>query len=121
VALWILPRGRAASGDGQDDASSARRPLTGFRDILRRAKLRGALATVFLTSLLCGPLIVSCPVLIRDALHGDVTAFSGAIGAFGLGGLLGALILLAVDAGTDRRQLSSWFAIGYGVIVMLAP
>jgi MFS family permease len=75
---------------------------------------------VFLTSLLCGPLIVFCPVLIKDALHGDVTGFSGAMGAFGFGGLLGALVLLAVDAGVDRRRLSSWFAIGYGVIVMLA-
>jgi len=120
VALWILPRGRAAAGDDHDGAASGRRPLGGFRDILRRPKLRGALVTVFLTSLLCGPLIVFCPVLIKDALHGDVTGFSGAIGAFGVGGLLGALVLLGVDAGADRRRLSSWFAVGYGVIVMLA-
>jgi MFS family permease len=120
VALWILPRGRAAAGSDRVDATSARRPLTGFQDILRRPKLRGALVTVFLTSLLCGPLIVFCPILIKDALHGDVTGFSGAMGAFGLGGLLGALLLLAVDAEADRRRLSSWFAIGYGGIVMLA-
>jgi MFS family permease len=120
VALWILPRGRPTSGSDGVDTASAQRPLTGFRDILRRPKLRGALVTVFLTSLLCGPLIVFCPVLIKDALHGDVTGFSGAIGAFGVGGLAGAMVLLAVDAETDRRQLSSWFAIGYGVIVMLA-
>ncbi|MGO8913286.1 MAG: MFS transporter [Bradyrhizobium sp.] len=119
VALWILPRGRTASGD-RADAASARRPLTGFQHILRQPKLRGALLTVFLTSLLCGPLIVFCPILIKDALHGDVTNFSGAMGAFGLGGLLGALMLLAVDTGLDRRRLSSWFAIGYGVVVMLA-
>lgn len=119
VALWILPRGRTASGD-TGRAASARRPLTGFQHILRQPKLRGALITVFLTSLLCGPLIVFCPILIKDALHGDVTNFSGAMGAFGLGGLLGALMLLAVDTGLDRRRLSSWFAIGYGVIVMLA-
>jgi MFS family permease len=118
VALWILPHGRPATANDPVDVSA--RPLTGFRDILRRPKLRGALLTVFLTSLLCGPLIVFCPVLIKDALHGDVTGFSGAMGAFGFGGLLGALVLLAVDAGVDRRRLSSWFAIGYGVIVMLA-
>jgi MFS family permease len=120
VALWILPRGRPASGTDHLDAGSARRPLTGFQDILRRPKLRGALVTVFLTSLLCGPLIVFCPILIKDVLHGGVTGFGGAMGAFGLGGLLGALVLLAVDPAVDRRQLSSWFAIGYGVIVMLA-
>ncbi len=120
VALWILPRGRPTSGSDGGDTTSAPRPLSGFRHILRRPKLRGALVTVFLTSLLCGPLIVFCPILIKDALHGGVTGFSGAIGAFGLGGLAGALVLLAVDAETDRRQLSSWFAIGYGVIVMLA-
>jgi MFS family permease len=120
VALWILPRGRPASGGAPVDASSARHPLAGFRNILRRPKLRGTLLIVFLTSLLCGPLIVFSPVLIRDVLHGDVTGFSGAMGAFGLGGLLGAAMLLALDTGVDRERLSSWCAIGYGTVVMLA-
>ena len=58
------------------------------------APLRGALLTVLFTSTLCGPLIVFCPVLVKEALHGDVGDFSIAIGAFGVGGLLGASALL---------------------------
>jgi hypothetical protein len=45
--------------------------------------------------------------------------FSIAIGAFGVGGLLGAVGLLGVDPTHDRRCLSSWSAAGYGVIVLL--
>jgi MFS family permease len=118
VALWILPRGKspAAAGDGRGN-----RPLfAGLRDIARTPHLRGALLTVLLTSIFCGPLIVFCPVLVKQALHGDVGDFSVAIGAFGAGGLLGATALLGVDPGRDRRRVSSWFAAGYGLVLALA-
>ena len=75
--------------------------------------------TVLLTSTLCGPLIVFCPVLVKQVLHGDVGDFSIDIGAFGVGGLLGAIALLGVDAQRDRRRLSSWFAVGYGLVLTL--
>jgi MFS family permease len=42
------------------------------------------------------------------------------MGAFGAGGLLGAIGLLAVEPKRDRRPLSSGFAVGYGLIVVLA-
>ena len=44
--------------------------------------------------------------------------FSLAIGAFGIGGLLGALVLLAVSAQQDRSRLNSLFAIVYGLTVI---
>jgi MFS family permease len=40
------------------------------------------------------------------------------IGAFGVGGLLGGIGLLAVPAGLDRRRISSWFAAAYGLILV---
>jgi MFS family permease len=75
---------------------------------------------VLLTSVFCGPLIVFAPVLVKQALHGDVGDFSLAIGAFGAGGLLGAAALLGVDPGGDRRRLSSGFAVAYGLVLVLA-
>jgi MFS family permease len=59
-------------------------------------------------------------VLVKDALGGDVSDFSMAISAFGIGGLLGAITLLGIDPAYDRRRLSSWFAAGYGVLLILA-
>ena len=117
VALWILPRGRSRrSGEPREGG----RLFDGLGDILRSAHLRGALLTVLLTSVFCGPLIVFCPVLVKEALKGDVDDFSIAIGAFGVGGLLGAAALLGVDPGRDRRRLSSWSAAFYGLVLMLA-
>jgi MFS family permease len=117
VALWILPRGKRVAetkGQGEDP------PLfQGIRDVARTPYLRGALITVLLTSTLCGPLIVFCPVLVKQVLHGGVGDFSIDIGAFGVGGLLGAMALLGVDVRRDRRHLSSWFAVGYGLVLVL--
>ena len=61
-----------------------------------------------------------CPILVKDALHGDVSDFSIAISAFGVGGLLGAIALLGVDATYDRRRLTSHFASLYGLHLILA-
>jgi len=116
VALWILPRGSVV---GAGDRLERGRLLDGVRDIVRSPQLRGALATVLVTSLLCGPLIVFCPVLVKSALQRDVEEFSLTIGAFGVGGLLGAIALLGVDPSRDRRHISSIFAASYGLILVV--
>jgi predicted MFS family arabinose efflux permease len=64
--------------------------------------------------------LVFCPVLVKDAFQGDASAFSVAISAFGVGGLLGAMGLLAIDPSGDRRRLTSCFAMGYAVVMALA-
>jgi MFS family permease len=117
VALWILPRRSARANT--NDAFDHHHPFAGVRDIAHIPHLRGALLTVFVTSLLCGPLITFCPVLVKDAFHGDASHFSTAVGAFGIGGMIDAIGLLAVDPGRDRRPLSWWFAVGYGAILVL--
>ena len=115
VALWILPPRptRPRSGDAFDRMGL----LSGLREIARAPHLRGALLTVFATSVLCGPLITFTPVLVSAAFHGTAGDFSAAVGAFGAGGLLGATGLLAVPAEQDRRRWSSRFALFYGVMV----
>jgi MFS family permease len=118
VALWILPHGRAArTGREPFDRSH---PFGGVREAARSPELRNALLTALVTSTFCGPLVVFCPVLVRDALHGDVTHFSMAMGAFGAGGLLGAFALLFVDSRRNRRPPTTWFAMGYAAVVIAA-
>jgi MFS family permease len=118
VVLWILPRRplRSEQGEGFD----RHRLRANVRAVLSQPLLRGALATVFVTSLLCAPVVVFCPLLVKEAFHGDVSHFSLAVGAFGVGGLLGALGLLGATARRDLRPLSSGFAVVYGVVVMAA-
>jgi len=118
VALWILPRGKPPLA--ADDTFDSHHLFAGVREIARAPHLRGALLTVLITSTLCGPLIVFCPVLVKSVFHGDVGDFSLSIGAFGVGGLFGAVALLGVDASRDRARISSWFAACYGMILMLA-
>jgi hypothetical protein len=78
-AMWILPRKVAIStADRTTDRSQL---LAGIRDIARQPSIRSALLTVLLTSTLCGPLIIFCPVLVKDVLHGVASDFSIAIGA----------------------------------------
>lgn len=117
VALWILPRGRVAQADG--GPLHYRKLVISLREIAAAPALRGPLMTVLVTSLLCAPLVTFCPVLIKQAFHGGVGHFSAAVGAFGLGGLLGAAGLLGVDPNRDRRPLSVGFALTYAVTVLL--
>ena len=118
VALWILPRtGLAPAGTGGINRHKLR---AGVREVVHEPALRGALLTVFVTATLAAPLMTFAPVLVKDVFHGSAGQFSTAVAAFGAGGLIGAIGLLAVDPQQDRRPLGTWFAAGYGVIVVLA-
>jgi MFS family permease len=118
VALWVLPRDRTPPSGPSE--FYRRQLYAGVRDIAREPALRGALLTVLTTSLLCSPLITFCPVLVKEVFKGHIGHFSLAVGAFGIGGLLGASGLLALDPKRDHRPLSSWFAVGYGGVLALA-
>ena len=80
-------------------------------------RLRGALLTVLATSLLCGPIITFSPVLVKEVFDSDAIHFGRAIAAFGVGGLLGATGTLAIGERVDRAMLSSYFAMGFGVLL----
>jgi MFS family permease len=116
IALWILPR--QAANRQAPDGLTGRHPFAGLRNVVRDAGLRGALLTALASGVLCGPLITFCPVLVKNAWHGSAAQFSVAIGAFGVGGLLGGIGLLGVDARRDRRKICAAFAVLYGVILI---
>jgi predicted MFS family arabinose efflux permease len=115
VALWILPRRPPTQ---QAYAPGQRHPLAGVGEIIRQPHFRGALLTTLVSALLCGPLITFCPVLVKSVFNGSASQFSAAVSAFGAGGVLGAIGLLAVDPRRDRRSLNYWFAAGYAVTLI---
>ncbi|MCY1164736.1 H+ Antiporter protein [compost metagenome] len=118
VALWILPHAKIVAAAG--GATNRHTLVAHVRELVRIPYLRGALLTVFTSSLLCAQLVTFSPVLIKDVFKGDASQFSIAVGAFGVGGLLGATLLLFVDARHDRRRISSYFAGAYGLVLLLA-
>jgi MFS family permease len=115
VALWILPRGRAAKG-----SFDTKHPFVGLRATLADRGLRGALLTMLATGLFAGPLVTFAPVLVREQLGGGSGAFSLTIAAFGVGGLVGAATVLALDPTRDHRTRCSLLAIVLGLLVALA-
>jgi MFS family permease len=114
VALWILPRAAAAPRRPLD----LRHSFSGMGAILRDRRLVRALLTVFASGLFAGPLITFLPVLIRDGFHAGAGTFSLALAGFGVGGLLGAASVLAIDPALDHRRRSTAFAIMYGAVVI---
>jgi predicted MFS family arabinose efflux permease len=117
VALWILPR--RTPKPPRADAPLQQHAWKSIRGILRQRSLRGALLTVLASSVLCAPLITFTPVLVKEVFHGSASRFSAALAAFGVGGLIGAIGLLGVPPGVDRRKLSAGFALIFGVVLVL--
>lgn len=119
VALWILPRGRPAP-DGARSVPAWQALREAVRLLLTRPTVQGTLLTVFCSSLLCAQLLTFAPVLVKNAFQGGAGHFSMAVSAFGVGGLLGALLLLVLPAGQDRRRLCSHAALAYGLLLVAA-
>ena len=115
-AWWVLPARPA--GDTPSLGSHWNTMRHNVQAVLQQAPLRNALLTVVIGSVLCAPLVVFCPLLVRESLQGNVGHFSLAVGAFGLGGLLGAITLLGISPAADRRRLGSGFATAYGLVVI---
>jgi predicted MFS family arabinose efflux permease len=121
VALWVLPNGVAGTvAHPHAPGFTWARLQANVREILAQPALRGALTIVFISGLLCAPLVVFCPVLVQQAMHGDVGHFSLTVGAFGVGGLLGAISLLGLDAQRNCRPITLAFGWVYDLVVIAA-
>jgi len=115
VAVWILPR---HAGAPQPLGEMHRQLFAGFREIAGHPRLRFALLTVVSMSALAGPLVTFSPVLVKNVFHTDAAHFSTVLAAFGIGGLLGATGLLAVESTVDRGRLCLGAALAYGAVVV---
>jgi MFS family permease len=117
VALWILPP--RPRHEGPREALTLRSTFQGLGTVFAAPLLRGALLTAGFSGLLCGPLITFVPVLVRDLLHGGASQYSLSVAAFGVGGVAGALGLLALGPAHDRRRIATVTAMIYAATLLL--
>jgi predicted MFS family arabinose efflux permease len=103
VAVWILPpraQRPVASGDPDDGRIS-------IGSVFRADGLRTPLLTVLANAVLIAPLMTFIPVLVKHVFAGSATDFSMAVVAFGIGGLVGAAVLLALPSDVSLRAVSA--------------
>jgi predicted MFS family arabinose efflux permease len=103
-------------------ARSATQPTTGsgtdFKAIIRSPKTGLALLSVFSTGFFCSPVITFSPVIVKNVLHAGVGEFGGVLTAFGIGGILGPLLILATMKRSDPMKMSLIAAVTYGAIIL---
>lgn len=117
VILWVIPKTKRLK-DVDPRILGTQPWYYELRDIARDPMLRGGLLTIGWVSLLCGPILAFAPVLVKEILHSDASHFGGLLSAFGVGGLAGAFIVLAIDRRIPRRKLSSFSALLYAAAVI---
>ncbi len=120
LAIWMvrLPGVVVRMAPGEPDPSAEASLLETLRLISKTATLRRAVLTVMITGLLCGPIITFAPVLIRDGLHRGSGSFGGTLSAYGVGGLVGAGVVLLLRNNRTRQIISSLAALGVGGLVV---
>ncbi len=117
LALYLL-RIPAPAPSPRNGSTFARASiLEAATTIARRHRLRRAILTVVVTSLLCMPTVTFLPVLVRDAFHLGSREFGGALSVFGFGGLVGASVVLPLKTNRHRQILSSLAAVCLSVVV----
>ena len=99
----VYPGGRRLSREEVRKKFASAPWYSELRAIGAHPALRGGLLTALAASGLCGPLVAFVPVIIRGELHTDVSHFGGAISAVGIGGLVGAFLVLWIDRRVRRR------------------
>jgi MFS family permease len=114
---WLHPPAR---GLGQEASvkQNLRSTIEGIGAILRSQKTGWALLSVLCTGFFCGPLVTFSPVIVKDVLHADVGQFGGVMTAFGIGGMLGPLLILLTMQRFDTMKMSLTAALGYGLFMM---
>jgi MFS family permease len=112
---WALPRDECRTAMTISALRGGRQE--GLIEVIHDPLLRGPLVTIGVAGLLCGPLLILTPFLVKDVLHGNAGQFSAAVAAFGLGGIGGATGLLIFSASAKPRSLCSRFAAAYGLAV----
>ena len=113
---WLHPRTKnlLPKASGEQNLSSA---IASIKAVIKSSKTGWALLSVFSTSFFCGPLITFSPVIVKNVLHADVGQFGGVLTAFGIGGMLGPLLILTMQR-FDPMKMSLIAAFFYGLFIV---
>jgi len=116
---WLHPPARVAARQAfdQQNRSSA---IDGIKGIIRSRKTGWALLSILCTGLFCGPLITFSPLIVKDVLHAGVGQFGSVLTAFGIGGMLGPLLILLTTRRLDPMKMSLTAALVYGLFIVAA-
>ncbi len=114
---WLRPPARRtlAEEPGTQNLPSA---ISAIRATIRNRKTGLALLSVFSTGLFCGPMITFSPVIVRDVLHANAGEFGGVLTAFGIGGMLGAGLILLTMRRYEPMKMSLTAALTYGLFMI---
>lgn len=115
---WLRPSAKTPVPEaaGQLNPASV---IDSVKGIIRTRKAGWALLSVLCTGLFCGPLITFSPLIVKDVLHADVGQFGGVLTAFGVGGMLGPLLILAATR-LDPIKMSLTAALVFGLFIAAA-
>lgn len=117
---WIMPWAKMAQ-QRKAVAKPTISPVQIIRQILRDQTIKWHIISVAVTSLFCGPIITFTPVVVRSVFHGGAGDFGRLMAAFGVGGLIGPLFIMA----TAKSFRSHWIALIapllYAMLVMSVP
>lgn len=120
AVYWLGPLTRAVPQEAakMEDLRSA---IKGINAIIGTQRTGWALLSVLCTGLFCGPVITFSPVIVKEVLHADVGQFGGVLTAFGVGGMLGPLLILLTVKRFEPMRMSLMAALVYGGLVMAVP
>ena len=103
ISLYLIyPRGgfKKKTISQNEDLSSIKQ----FKNILINPQYQRPLITIFVSSLFCGPLLIFCPVLVKEIFHGGAKELGWAMTSFGVGGILGGIFSsLGIKKTTSRK------------------
>lgn len=102
LALRAIPRRPAAGARG---ASVLEGLKEGLGVVWRRRDLRGLVGLAFLGSVCSIPLVTFLPVFAREVFRGGAGRYSAFLAAFGLGAVLGGVVVAATAQRMRRRGL----------------
>ncbi len=114
---WLRPPARSP-GQEPFNHQNLRSSIEGIPAIIRSHKTGWALLSILCTGFFCGPLVTFSPVVVKDVLHADVGQFGGVMTAFGIGGMLGPLLILLTMRRLDTMKMSLTAALCYGFLMM---
>lgn len=88
---WIYPKTPAGQRALQNEAPAPVR-FSEFSGLLRDKTFLLPLVTIFTSTLLCSPVMTFAAVIVKDVFHGAASEVGQTMAAFGIGGVLGALV-----------------------------
>jgi len=118
LSIYLLRPPARSLGQETFNQQNLHSTIEGIRAIIRSHKTGWALLSVLCTGFFCGPLVTFSPVIVKDVLHADVGQFGGVLTAFGIGGMLGPVLILLTMQRFDTMKMSLTAALGYGLVMM---